>query len=123
MIGVVDITSAWKKDEMILAAVNKDEKIVNKKDVISEQIYNLYVIGKEKKYSQIYFDIATINGIMALIMHQEERIKREKIQLSLKKTISYYTTKIGFIAGPNLKYGSANQYKNAISKKCMSGLG
>jgi len=60
---------------MILAAVNKDEKMVNEKDVINEWIYNPYVIGKEKKYSQIYFDIASINSIRVLTMHQEKRIK------------------------------------------------
>jgi len=54
---------------MILAAINNDGKMVNKKDVISEWIYNPCVIGKEKKYSQIYFDIAIINGIRALIMY------------------------------------------------------
>ena len=52
--------------------------------------------------------MATINGIRALTMHQEKRIKQEKIHLSLKKTILYHATKVGFITRPNLKYGSAD---------------
>ena len=60
---------------MILAAVNKDGKMVNEKDAISKWIYNPHVIGKEKKYSQIYFDVVIINSIQVLTIHQEKRIK------------------------------------------------
>ena len=38
----------------------------------------------------------------------------------MKKTISYHTIKIEFITGPNFKYGSADWYENAISKKYVS---
>ena len=48
---------------MIMSIVSKEGRIVSKKDTISEWIYNPRVIGKEKKYSQFYFNIAIINDI------------------------------------------------------------
>ena len=36
ILEVVDITKAWKKDKMIMSAVNKEGRIVSEKNVISE---------------------------------------------------------------------------------------
>ena len=50
-------------------------------------------------------------GLYSLILNQEEKIKKEKIRLSIKQITIYYTAKIGILLGPNLKHGNPEWYE------------
>ena len=51
-------------------------------------------------------------------MNQEDRIKKQKIRVSIKRITDYHTTKVGIALGANLKYGSPEWYKTQLSKRC-----
>ena len=60
--------------------------------------------GKDKQYSQIFFEVASIYRIRELCENQEEMIKRKELQVLAKKTIPYFTSRIRFLINPNIKF-------------------
>jgi len=48
----------------------------------------------------------------------EEIFNRSKMRVIVKKTITYHTTRIGLLDGPNIKFSSIEWYEDKIAKRC-----
>jgi len=66
---------------------------------------------ESNQYSQIYFNITIVYSIQALTLNQEEKIKQQKIRVSIKQTINFHTVKVRIIIRANLKYESPKWYE------------
>ena len=84
---------------------------------VNKSIYNLQMIGKNRQYSQIFFNIIKIYGIRVLVADQEEFVKKNKLRIILKKTIAFHIVKVGFLDGLNIKFSNIKWYKEEIAKK------
>lgn len=102
---------------MIIGVINGKNKILGQKNVMNKQINPLRVIGSEKLYSQIYFDMVTIYEIRSLTLNQEEKIKKECLRVSIKRTRAYHIAKIRILLRPDLKHGNLEWYESQLAKK------
>ena len=66
----------------------------------------------------MFFNVAIIYRIRGLNETVEKIINENKMRVTIKKTIAFYTARIRLLDGPNKKFSSTEWYKEEILKRC-----
>ena len=69
---------------------------------IEQWLYELRVIGKRNKTTQLFFKVYTLARLRKLVENQMKLCKKYKIRVEIKNTIDEYIARVGFILGPTV---------------------
>ena len=73
---------------MISSVLNFKGQLIDESKVdINEWVYNIKIISKNKQFSQVFFNVASIYGIRALTKSLDDVISKNKLRISIKKRL------------------------------------